>query len=37
VFGEVREGMEEVLKIKQGDVMKSVEVFEGTLPESDCG
>ncbi len=37
VFGQVREGMETVLKIKQGDVMKLVEVFEGVLPASDCG
>lgn len=37
VFGQVREGMETVLTIKQGDVMKLVEVFEGVLPAQDCG
>jgi peptidyl-prolyl cis-trans isomerase B (cyclophilin B) len=37
VFGIVREGMETVLRIQQGDVMKTVEVFEGILPTSDCG
>jgi hypothetical protein len=29
--------METVLRIQQGDVMKTVEVFEGILPTSDCG
>jgi len=33
VFGQAKKGVETVLKIKQGDVMKSVKVYEGDLPE----